>query len=421
MKILHWAIIFVVIILPISMICSINVNAKFTSLKDEVRINNAIDTATQDAINQLISMNSVVNFNGKFGDIIDVTPGLAQEMIDTFFHTLATNYNIPYQAADYSDTQSDSYIKNYFSSYVPAIVILAYDGFYVYSLENNGSGYEYQLSTKIPYVPVDELKDDHERPYYIGYTLGNDIYLHYNGISYSGKLSYNSLEDIKNKYEEYKNNYEDSGLNGSEITLAEYIYMLSDDMSCILYAISRAENIRFDESIMPAAGVTNFLADYTYNLDGTVQSEAGPFHQKRQETIIEILTSTLNEEINVEQNEYANIMGITYDFSFPALSRQDWMNTIEDISFFAFVQGIPIGNAEGTFYNNFALGGSKIVRSEGYTLTTTNSDGTGTVYYHESTCPLLKEIEESYVMYRGIKSKQEAVKNHKAYPCLICN
>ena len=91
MKVLHWAIILVIILLPVSIVCRVNTNAKFSSLKDEVRINNAIDTATKDAIDQIITI-SGFNYDDEFGDVIDITPELAQETINTFFHTLAVNY-----------------------------------------------------------------------------------------------------------------------------------------------------------------------------------------------------------------------------------------------------------------------------------------------------------------------------------------
>ena len=60
MKVLHWAIILVIILLPVSIVCRVNTNAKFSSLKDEVRINNAIDTATKDAIDQIITISGLI-------------------------------------------------------------------------------------------------------------------------------------------------------------------------------------------------------------------------------------------------------------------------------------------------------------------------------------------------------------------------
>lgn len=60
MKLIHWAVIFVIVILPFSLICRNNINNRFLALKDEVRINNAIDTATQDAADLLAEWAIVV-------------------------------------------------------------------------------------------------------------------------------------------------------------------------------------------------------------------------------------------------------------------------------------------------------------------------------------------------------------------------
>lgn len=60
MKLIHWAIIFIIIILPFSLICRNNINNRFMALKDEVRINNAVDTATQDAADLLAEWAIVV-------------------------------------------------------------------------------------------------------------------------------------------------------------------------------------------------------------------------------------------------------------------------------------------------------------------------------------------------------------------------
>ena len=45
------------------------------------------------------------------------------------------------------------------------------------------------------------------------------------------------------------------------------------------------------------------------------------------------------------------------------ITEDDWINSINDITVMAFVQGIPVGNLSGKFYNNYALGGSQIVNA----------------------------------------------------------
>lgn len=442
MKILHWAIILVMIVLPTSIVCRINVNAKFSSLKDEVRINNAIDTATKDAIDQLISLNEVMSFDGEFGDVIDINPALAQAMIDTFFHSMAVNYNIAYKNSDASSNSEDSYIKNYFSSYIPAIMIVAYDGFYIYSLEQNGSnGYKYELSSKIPYAYEVSIHDEAGRTYNysIGYTLGNDIYLYYNGKCYSGRLTDNSIDETKDKFEGYDGfitYYENSGLNG-EISLADYISSFSNDMSSIIYALNQYGDkngnykVPFDDYLLPSdTSTTDFLQDYVYSGDGSIAKQAGDFQINRKKVIIDIITACLNEEINIDHNRYADLVGVTYDFSFPTLSQQDWMNTIDDISFLAFVQGIPMGNAKGEYYNNFALGGSKIVKKNNIYITREDNN---ILYYHTSKCKSLPRDEngnidmsdDSKVEFEALSKREAATPRQSggygAYPCQLCN
>lgn len=408
MKVLHWAIILVIIVLPVSIVCRVNTNAKFSSLKDEVRINNAIDTATKDAIDQIIMVSDSNNVS-TFGNVINITPELAQASIDTFFHTLAVNYNIPYMfsetSAKSSTDSSDSYIKNYFSTYVPAIMIVAYDGFYVYSLDLTSDGYKYQLSSKIPFT-CSSTKGD----YSIGYTLGDDIYLYYDGKCYSGTVSGNSREEIKEKYDEFCETF---GLENPE---PEEIAFLTNDISILMYSIyiqrPESKNI-FDNSIFPDESVDNFMQDYVKNDNGSYS--VGPFHEKRRKTIIDIITASLTEEINVDHNRFADLLGVTYNFYFPTLSEQDWINTIDDISFLAFVQGIPMGNAESTFYNNFALGGSKIVKRELIPITENEN---GEHFYHSyNNCRGVSDDN----LIDNVITMEEAVLKYKAYPCLLCN
>ena len=145
MKIQHYAIIFIIIILPFSIVCKNTINQKIDTLNDETRINNAIDAATVDAVSTLIDLNN--EFYNLYGDqMINLTQPLAREAINTFFNTLSLNYNLPF-------TKDNKLNSNYFSVYVPAVIVVAYDGFYVYSIEETSRGRAaYGLCSKIPYV-----------------------------------------------------------------------------------------------------------------------------------------------------------------------------------------------------------------------------------------------------------------------------
>ena len=120
MKILHWVVIFVIVIIQFSLVCRNTVNTIFIALKDEVRINNAIDTATHDAVDLLIEIAEIND-----GKRIDLNPAICQAAINQFFNTMTVNYNMPYN--------EESVI--YLESYIPVIMLVGYDGFYIYSAE----------------------------------------------------------------------------------------------------------------------------------------------------------------------------------------------------------------------------------------------------------------------------------------------
>ena len=90
MKIQHYAIIFIIIILPFSIICKTLINKKIDTINEQTRINNALDTATNDAVDTLIELND--EFYALYeGETLDVTPTLAKEALKTFFESLAVN------------------------------------------------------------------------------------------------------------------------------------------------------------------------------------------------------------------------------------------------------------------------------------------------------------------------------------------
>lgn len=419
MKILHWAWILIAIILPISIVCRVNVNARYSALRDEVRINNAIDTATNDAIDQIITANGAgFDYDSEFGDVINITPALAQEAINTFFSTMAINFNLPFQSGDNVSTYEsspNSYIQNYFSTYIPAVVVIAYDGFYVYGQRQNSEGYYvYQLSTKIPYTYTSP------HGYTIGYTLGEDIYLYIDGVCYSGRLQGNTLSEIVEAY---------SGDFGymTGVTTKD-VASLTNNMSEILYSLITTNNRKtIGNELLPTSDDTNFLQDY--KKDNKDNYTVGKFHENRRKVIIQIIADTLKEQMNI-QNHYADLVGCTYDFGLPEISEDDWINSIDDISVMAFVQGIPVGATDGIFYNNYALGGSRIVeRDYYYGAPYTNESGVTTNLYHKKNCSLIRDKLDEYGYYKdeyNLEGYQTFIIEDDAieagyHACQLCN
>lgn len=391
MKIQHYAIIFIMIILPFSLVCKSKINNKIDALNNETRINNALDVATMDAIDTLIDLNN--EYYAMYdGQTINVTPDIAREGIKVFFESLAVNEGLPFTSGERS-------AEAYFSSYIPAIVVVAYDGFYIYSMEQTASNnYEYVLSPKIPYAYKDEPSGC-----YIHFTLGNEIKLYTkDGTLYEGEFTKNYINESIKEYAEISDVLENN-TGSNPVVLSEdnlkILPSLTRDMSLIMYALNLNESREYTTKPCSGECLPSFLNIYYDTSSGATQKnpmlndyevnrpddEVSDFNKIRRETIINVIIETLNEKIN-NHNRYADIMGITYDFFLPTIDNADWINAVDDVSIMAFVQGIPTGTE--TYYNSYALGASRIIRSS-YIYGTSNG------LYHESNCEhIIDHIDE---------------------------
>ena len=149
MKIQHYAIVFIIIILPYSIVCRGLLNERIDSMNMEMQINNALDVATTDAVDTLIDLNN--EYYALYeGEAMEITPTIAKEAMKVFFQSLSLNNNLPF-------VSGDTLGEEYFSAYIPAVVLVGYDGFYIYSIEKIGPNetYSYVLSPKIPYSYYD--------------------------------------------------------------------------------------------------------------------------------------------------------------------------------------------------------------------------------------------------------------------------
>ena len=192
--------------------------------------------------------------------------------------------------------------------------------------------------------------------------------IHYapNGVLYEGELKKDFIDDALTEYNEI---YAILGSN----TLAR-LPQLTKDMSLIICAITKESNYG---SILPTlpSFLTTLSSDSNaipmrqdYDDIHIDENTVSAFNIKRREVIINTIVTTLDEKIN-NHNRYADMMGVTYDFYLPEIDDAEWINAVDDVSVMAFMQGIPIGT--DSYYNSFALGGSRIVKTNYiYELTT---------------------------------------------------
>ena len=401
MKLQHYAIVFLIVILPFSIICRSKMTNYSLMLKDQVRLNNVIDSATQDALDMLVELNDefqMLDLDERF----DITQTLAEESVKSFFQTLAINFNMPYIHGT---------TENYFSMYVPAIVIVAYDGFFIYSVDDTPTGFSYQMSPKIPYAYFDEATGT-----LVHFTLGNYVTLYTNDNVYKGNLTCNYKEEALALYNEW-----------SALTLQE-LSESTKEMSVLIEALIQESN-GLGYSLVPnflipdSSGDSDtipLLKDYdrltdNQNTSETTVAVASKFHEIRRETIITLIRETLQQEIN-DHNTYASILGSTYDFALPQIANDEWTNSINDISVMSFIQGMKIGT--NMYYDNYALSGSRITQTDYYYSTNETNK-----YYHHSTCSKVQSYFDgdptSPVDNIFITREQAAGAGY--FPCELCH
>ena len=396
MKIQHFIIIFLILILPFSILCRSKMSDYKLMLRDQVRLNNVIDSATQDSLDMLVELNDefqMLYFNERF----NITQELAKESVKSFFQTLAINFNMPYR---------EGATESYFSMYVPAIVIVGYDGFFIYSVDQTTTGYVYKMSPKIPYTYYDEITGT-----VVHFSLGNHIKLYTNNKVYEGDLLRDYREDAEADYNEFYIPFDEAGY--SEQQVLDMIPELTKSMSIIIEALHTVNPSYIPSFLYPDSKSDPNAVPLTLDY-GSGDRDASEFHQIRRNVIIELIQDALREEMN-EHTTYASIYGIQYNFALPDITDDDWRNSINDISVMSFIQGMPIGVQQ--FYNNYALSGSRIIQTE-YIYGTTDK------YYHETWCPEIADFfdpdttDTSDVDNVFITRVQAAQGGY--YPCKVC-
>lgn len=87
-------------------------------------------------------------------------------------------------------------------------------------------------------------------------------------------------------------------------------------------------------------------------------SDATEFDQIRRSIIVNTLQEQFAYYIN-EHNVYTKKLDVTYKFALPLIPQEDWYNTVDDISIFAFFQGYPYQMDTSTFHE-YAFVGTRI-------------------------------------------------------------
>ena len=158
MKLQHLAIIFVIIILPISMVISSYIETQIDTITLQTAYSSKLQTATYDAI-KAFQLNTI---NNKYSSVSDSKIRDIEASISAFYDYLGTAMG------------ASGYDQEALRQFIPAIVYTMYDGYYIYGKYYNYNTNEYQYGLK-PYIYYSCRYKRQDDDFIVNYTLDNAI------------------------------------------------------------------------------------------------------------------------------------------------------------------------------------------------------------------------------------------------------
>ena len=416
MKLQGLAVIFVLIILPISIVLSEYVQVQIDTLKIQTAYDSQLLSATYDAVvaYQRNTVNSLTS-NISTGEIIRDVEASA----NVFYTSIANNFGM-------SGSSKDA-IKEY----VPAIVYTMYDGYYIYTPFDNQiyntaetipEGNTYQPGRRFgvkPYVYYSKEYNYNGCSFVITYSLDNYITIQgevleegvKKTISESGYLIDITPGQASRRGDLYK------GVPIENNVVQEYVYVNNQEhrYPCIkkngvkyykdtdgkIFSLqnngSTSEvtdgSINFDDFkdaqkfYKDAYDFTNRIIN-TYGLKGLQSDDSKYIIFEENASKIENYDSGFNQERRkvikdtIEKNLSASIANFSnistssnsVNFQMPKLSEDEWDKIINNISVITFLQGINMGNRPYNGYSIVTNSKNKEVVSEDSIYITTSDN-----------------------------------------------
>lgn len=412
MKIQSLAIIFIIIILPISFALSLYTKAQIQTLALQREYDVKLQSSTYDAL-QTFQINTRNNTESELADskLKDI-----EASVNIFFNSLASNFGLK--------GNSEKSLREY----VPALVYTMYDGYYIYSPysnvatttadgviinKNEEKNIEYGLK---PYIYYSCRYKTGSSDFIITYSLDNYIAIKgivrgkyvndagyvisgiepqpdgtykYNGIvieietqleEYLGNVKYPYVKISGTKYYLDKSNrrifYILNGVVHNQVTYAmnpelynKYVNLITDNSSALRYYKEAYEFTKrlFSDYNLSTLEITdavdsngNQLFTVTneqrsqnrhriFNTDVSFEMSASAFNQHRKQVIRYTIESNLAMAI-ANFNRYSS--NSTFDYQMPQLKEYDWDSLASNVSIVSFLQGLSIG---GKIYNGYSV------------------------------------------------------------------
>lgn len=233
MKLQHLAIIFVIIILPISMVVTYYIQTQIDTIKLQRDYNVKLQTATADAIKSF-QLNTI---NNKYSTVSDSKIRDIEAAISSFYNSLGTELG------------ASGYTTEDLQSFIPAMVYTMYDGYYIYGKywnETLAGSDKYQYGLR-PYIYYSCRYKSINNDFVVNYTLDNTITIYgmINGNyeTKSGSLILPELID-ENSMQKIQYQYTDSVGN---IHQCEYVLSIIYDGITIEPEILKEQLVTINE------------------------------------------------------------------------------------------------------------------------------------------------------------------------------
>ena len=410
MKIQNLAVIFIIIILPISLILTAYVQNQVKTLELQMSYDTKLTNATYDAVKafQLNTVNSATSdlANSKLRDI--------KASANTFFNSIATQFNM------------SGYKKDVLKDYVPALVYTMYDGYYIYSpfkntltdtTVNDDATYkngEWETDLK-PYIHYSCRYKTASVDVVITYSLDNYItvrgtvdnevvnksgYLIRSGnVTTNGGIKYREVNIGTENLQENVATYNENSTENNGITTETCLYTkingvkyYTNDNGNSWFSILNGQkyqqsNARYNIENKSGQLYYKEAKDFTEWLEDTslrdlttadVVDEEGNslrqnelfntnekiFTEYENEISIEDPNSKFNQHrlavirYSIEKNlsiaiaNYNSYSNATTEFRMPKLKEDEWDKILNNVSVISFLQGLSIG---GKIYNGYSI------------------------------------------------------------------
>ena len=404
MKYQYLAVVFVIIMLPISLVFSAYIGAQLDTLDLQISYDTKLDNATYDAI-KAFQLNTV---NSSTSDIVNSKIKDIEAAANSFFASIATNFDMT------------GYNSDNLKEYIPALVFTLYDGFYIYSPFENTLDEETRshLPPNVTYTGGEEVTGLKPYIYYscryvkgqmdvtitysldnyitvqgydqngkgindAGYLLDDTLYyndatgeVRYRGVNitsepqlkeYVGETEYAYVKINGVKY--YKENDTNTWFtitNGRRSTVTNPFRDENNDMGYRYYV----EAFNFKKRLQSygvtslkssnAVGVndiTNADGEVIYsftdaennifNFDG-IEEPDSTFNNHR----LAVIRYVIESNLTVALANYNNFGTGSYEFRMPKLAEEDWTRILDNVCLISFLQGISIG---GKIYSGYSV------------------------------------------------------------------